>query len=168
VPVLGAQQDGIPVPIPLAKLISLVAEHCKVGEEELFWPSKQPAIVRAKALICFIATRLCRDKAYSTTAVSRAALRGKIRYEEDDVLREYWMGKGKEPPHFRGSSPFPAIPTTASLRSGRWSTLLRNGWPSLTRNQWPTFTGIRTETPFKGADRNYQQLPQPLKGLKIR
>jgi REP element-mobilizing transposase RayT len=99
--VLGVQRDRILVSIPLERVISLVAEHCKVGEEELSWPSKQPAIVRAKALICFIATRLCRDKggavaqrlAYSTTAVSRAALRGKILYEEDIVLQEIVDGE---------------------------------------------------------------------------
>lgn len=58
-------------------------------------PSKQPVIVRAKALISFVGTRFCRLKGAkvarrltcSTTAVSRAALRGKQLYKEDADLQ---------------------------------------------------------------------------------
>lgn len=91
--VLGAPRDEV-VPLPLQKLITLVARHCKIAEADLSMPSKQPTIVYAKALICFVAMRICRLKgaevgqhlAYSTAAVSRAALRGKMLYEGDGTL----------------------------------------------------------------------------------
>jgi hypothetical protein len=79
---------------PLDKLITRVAEFCNVSAEELPWPCRQAEIVRAKAIICFWATRRCRfpgvDLAqrlgYSTSAVSQAARRGQRLFENDEVL----------------------------------------------------------------------------------
>jgi len=92
-------EDGVPLSLP--KLMTLVARHCHIAEADLALPSKQPVIVRAKALICFVATRICRLKGavvgehltYSTTAVSRAALRGKTLYEGDGVLQSLLNGE---------------------------------------------------------------------------
>jgi len=98
--ILGATRDEA-VSLSLPQLIALVAKHCEVTEADLALPSKQPAFARAKALVCFIATRLCRFKgaevgqrlAYSTTAVSRAALRGKALYETDGKLQAALNGE---------------------------------------------------------------------------
>lgn len=98
--VLGANGDQGEA-LSLWRIIALVAGHCNIAEADLAMPSKQRALVRAKALICFVATRLCRLKgtevgehlAYSTTAVSRAALRGKALYEEDTTLQTLLNGE---------------------------------------------------------------------------
>jgi len=98
--VLGADRDEA-VSLSLRQLMTLVAGYCKIAEADLSMPSKQPTMVRAKALICFIAMRICRFKgaevgqrlAYSTTAVSRAALRGRTLYEEDSKLHSLLNGE---------------------------------------------------------------------------
>lgn len=87
--------------LSLGRIIAIVAGHYKLAQTDLAMPSKRPIIVRVKALICFVATRLCRLKgtevgkplAYSTTAVSRAALRGKTLYEEDTALQALLNGE---------------------------------------------------------------------------
>jgi len=99
--VLGASRNEGPSQLSLQKLIALVARHFKLDADDLALPSKQPVIVRAKALICFVATRFCRLKgaevgrclAYSTTAVSRAALRGKKLYEENADFKAVLNGE---------------------------------------------------------------------------
>ncbi len=98
--VIGANHDAS-LPLSLQQLVAIVALHCKIAESELALPNKQPALVHAKALICFVATRLCRFKgaevgerlAYSTTAVSRAALRGKMLYEQNGDLQVLLNGE---------------------------------------------------------------------------
>ncbi|MEJ2200847.1 MAG: transposase [Desulfuromonadaceae bacterium] len=97
--VLGEKGDTV-VPWSLQDVIAMVAGHCHLAAADLALPSKQADFVHAKALICYIVTRICRFKgtevgpclAYSTTAVSRAALRGKRLYEEDSVLQELLNG----------------------------------------------------------------------------
>lgn len=99
--VLGVSRDEDASPLSLQELIARVARHFNMDEADLAMPSKQPIIVRAKALICFVATRICRLKgaevgaclAYSTTAVSRAASRGKKLYEEDADLQTLLNGE---------------------------------------------------------------------------
>jgi REP-associated tyrosine transposase len=94
--VLGAEPAGTVVPISLERLVTLVADHCKVAAAELSQPNKQPTIVRAKALICFVATRFYRISGsevgehlgYSTSAVSRAAQRGRSLFEQDCALQK--------------------------------------------------------------------------------
>ena len=98
--VLGASHDAA-LPLTLPQLVTIVARYCNIAEGDLALPNKQPAFVRAKALICFVATRLCRFKgaevgerlAYSTTAVSRAALRGKSLYEQDGDFKAFLDGE---------------------------------------------------------------------------
>lgn len=93
--VLGAESDDAGLSLSLEEIIERIADHCLVAAADLALPSKQPAIVRTKALICYVATRMCRYKggevgrqlAYSTSAVSRAALRGKKLYAEDEKLK---------------------------------------------------------------------------------
>jgi len=61
-----------------------ICETINLSITELTQPRKQRDLVHAMALICYIATRICRIKGtevgqhlvYSATAVSRAALKG--------------------------------------------------------------------------------------------
>jgi REP-associated tyrosine transposase len=86
--------------LPLDKLIDMVAAFCNVAAEELPWPCRQAEIVRAKAIICFWATRrgrvpgvdLAKRLGYSTSAVSRAARRGQQLFENDAELQALFTG----------------------------------------------------------------------------
>jgi REP element-mobilizing transposase RayT len=70
--------------LTLADLVRLVAEHFGIDPEELSQPSKARRIVRAKAVICYMAVRKLRIKGievaellgYSSTAVTHAAAKG--------------------------------------------------------------------------------------------
>lgn len=93
--VVGSARSDADRALPLDKLVSIVADYCGIAAEELSWTCRQPAIVRAKALICFLATRRCRIAGievaarlgYSAPAVSRAARRGQRLFAEDESLR---------------------------------------------------------------------------------
>ena len=59
------------------------------------WPCRQPEIVRAKAIICYLAIRCYRIAGidvvkrlgYSTFAVGHAAKRGQEIFEKDEALQ---------------------------------------------------------------------------------
>lgn len=75
------QQDST---LTLASLVRLVAGYFCVDPEELSLPSKGRRIVRAKAVICYVAVGQLRIKGveiaevlgYRSTAVTHAATRG--------------------------------------------------------------------------------------------
>ncbi|ORJ62515.1 transposase [Geothermobacter hydrogeniphilus] len=93
---LAATEQPCPGEQALDKLLHTVAIHCQLAPEDLTLPSKQPAIVHAKALLCHIATRLYRIKgvdigrrlALSPSAVSKAALRGRAIYAKEQQLQK--------------------------------------------------------------------------------
>ncbi len=80
----------------LGDITATVAKHYNVDTDELFFPNKARTIAKAKAVICYLATRRYRLTGTSVakrlgitrSAVSRAAQRGQHLFEEDDVLRE--------------------------------------------------------------------------------
>jgi REP-associated tyrosine transposase len=84
--------------VTLEQLISLIAEHYGLTSVELTWPSKVPTIVRAKAIISHLAMRCCYHSGamvaaklgYSSSAVSRAALRGRVLFESDPEIQQLW------------------------------------------------------------------------------
>ncbi|MCW9049523.1 MAG: transposase [Deltaproteobacteria bacterium] len=94
--VLSAAQIDIEAELTLDELIARVAVHCGVVEEDLVWPCRQPEIVRAKALICYLATRRChisgidvaKRLGYSNSAVSHATKRGQELLKKDKKLQE--------------------------------------------------------------------------------
>ncbi len=95
--VLGAAQTDVDATMTLNQLVTKLADYCNIAAEELLWSCKLPANVRAKALICFLATRhhriagvdVAKRLGYSTSAVSRAALRGMKLFKEDRVLQGF-------------------------------------------------------------------------------
>lgn len=89
--------ESLPVPDKsLEELIDCVAHHCGVAVEELAHPCRQADMSRAKALICYWATRRCRIPGnrvaerlgLSTSAVSLASKRGQYLLENDEGLRK--------------------------------------------------------------------------------
>jgi REP-associated tyrosine transposase len=86
--------------LTLDKLIDMVSAFCNVTSEGLPWPCRQSEIVRAKAIICFWATRrgrvpgvdLAKRLGYSTSAVSLAARRGQQLFENDAELQALLTG----------------------------------------------------------------------------
>lgn len=90
----GERQQGLPP--SLAELVCLVAAHFGIDPDELYVPSKARRIVRAKALICYIAVRRLKIKGievaeflgYSSTAVTHAVTRGGVIFAETPDLGE--------------------------------------------------------------------------------
>jgi len=81
--------------LSLEELIQRVARYCGVSAEDLTYPCRQTSISRAKALICYWATRRYRIPGsrvadclgYSTSAVSLAAKRGQEMVTKDEELQ---------------------------------------------------------------------------------
>ena len=88
-----AAQDAT---LSLIDLVRLVSTHFGLEPEELSLPSKARKIVRAKAVICYLAVRRLRIKGvevakqlgYSSTAVTHAATRGELIFSETPDLGE--------------------------------------------------------------------------------
>jgi hypothetical protein len=89
-------EEGRAVDLP--ELTEQVAKHTGTDVKELFSNTKKPEVVKARSVLCYLATRnlgitataLAATIGMSQSAVSRAAERGQIIFEEEQ-LRGRWL-----------------------------------------------------------------------------
>lgn len=95
--VLSAAHLRVRPGLSLNKLVAKVALYYDIDDSDLSLPCRQPVIVRAKAVICYLAMRhyhfsgvtIAARLGYSTSAVSRAAGRGQELFKEDARLHAF-------------------------------------------------------------------------------
>lgn len=93
--VLSAIQPGESRGVSLNTLIVDIGNHFNIPPSELALPCRQPIVVRAKAIICYLAIRhyrfsgvsIAAQLGYSTSAVSRSASRGQKLFKEEAGLQ---------------------------------------------------------------------------------
>lgn len=93
--VLGAEELIHRPQLPLAELISRVADYYQLSVEELSRPCRRVEFVQCKAVICYFAMRhlqlpasaVAAGLGYTDSAVSKATRRGEDLYRDDEVLQ---------------------------------------------------------------------------------